>query len=62
MFTLNERNLMTKTQLTKIQFEILNIICGMMMEGCKKSEAIAYVVLMGYEPEDIRAVARRSYK
>lgn len=47
--------------MTKIQFEILNIICGMMMEGCSKSEALAYVVLMGYEPEDIRAVARRSY-
>jgi len=31
------------------------------MEGCSKSEALAYVVLMGYEPEDIKAVARRSY-
>ena len=47
--------------MTKIQFEILNIICGMMMEGCKKSEALAYVVLMGYEAEDIKAVAKRSF-
>jgi len=42
--------------MTKIQFEILTIICGMMMEGCSKDEALAYVVLMQYEAEDIRIV------
>ena len=42
--------------MTKIQFEILTIICGMMMEGCSKDEALPYVVLMQYEAEDIRIV------
>lgn len=40
--------------MTKIQFEIFTIICGMMMEGCSRDEALAYVVLMKYKAEDIR--------
>ena len=40
--------------MTKTQFEILTILCGMMMEGCSKEEALAYVVIMQYETEDIQ--------
>ena len=45
--------------MTKIQFEILTIICGMMMEGCSKDEALAYVVLMQYEAKDIRIAVEK---
>ena len=45
--------------MTKTQFEILTILCGMMMEGCSKDEALAYVVLMHYEAKDIRIAVEK---
>jgi hypothetical protein len=45
--------------MTKVQFEIYTIICGMMMEGCSKDEALAYTVLMEYKPEDIKTAMEK---
>jgi len=45
--------------MTKTQFEIYTIVCGMMMEGCSKDEALAYVLIMQYEAEDIRVVMEK---
>jgi len=45
--------------MTKTQFEIYTIVCGMMMEGCSKDEALAYVLIMQYEAEDIRAAMEK---
>jgi len=39
--------------MTKTQFEMLTIYLGMLQEGCSKDEALGYVVLMQYEPENL---------
>ena len=42
--------------MTDIQFEILTVLMGMMQDGCSKQEAISYILVMGYDPEDIEEV------
>lgn len=39
--------------MTKTQFEMLTVYWGMLQEGCSKHEALGYIVLMGYEAENL---------
>jgi len=47
--------------MTKVQFEIYTIACGMMQEGCTKSEALAYISIMKYNPEDVVVVFKECF-
>jgi hypothetical protein len=47
--------------MTDTQFEMLQLYQGMRMQGLAYADAIAYIMLMKYEAEDIAWLIKRVY-
>ena len=45
--------------MTKIQFEMLTAYYGMLQDGCCKEQALGFVIMMGYDREDIRWLVQK---
>ena len=51
----------TESSMTDTQFEMLQTYQGMRVQGLAYTEAIAYIMLMKYEPTDIAWLIKRVY-
>ena len=45
--------------MTEVQFEMQTIYGCMLQEGVSKDEALAYILIMGYEPADFAWLVRK---